>query len=460
MSSVTACERASLFGKFRKTRRGFGESLPTNKTSSYDAFPSLRRVLDATLLLQAYTNAKFFTVLHGQVPSPWSGDEAHRRAYKQDSWVLGERRFSSLVRGDEGRSWYLGSQRRNHSVKENLEITEGCMWMAERAEEVENSKRIMQTQTPRPPTTPPPPSQDPLTFSRPSHTYLHANSGNSGNLFSTYGIRMLQARGGEENGALGQAGKGKTEPGGGDGWIRREEPPITSTASILEDRERGSIDTLLSFATTDEISEDGNEEIALDGVPPLLVTRSYSSTAALTNGHGTKGPESKQGAVLSPMMAVLQGATIVRLESCQSGGRASRQNVFVRSNEVPNAQGKSPVRRQIKAQHLLPPNPPSAQDQALMGRDSFLRDMRIERLRLMPVSTAGGEANSARADLVILADRGRCGSQVQVVSEEVVQRDRRQLGMPLEAGAGPFGGKSRSILKSRDQSSQSAVRRM
>ena len=408
-----------MFGKFRKTRRGFGESLPTNKTSSYDAFPSLRRVLDATLLLQAYTNAKFFTVLHGQVPSPWSGDEAHRRAYKQDSWVLGERRFSSLVRGDEGRSWYLGSQRRNHSVKENLEITEGCMWMAERAEEVENSKRIMQTQTPRPPTTPPPPSQDPLTFSRPSHTYLHANSGNSGNLFSTYGIRMLQARGGEENGALGQAGKGKTEPGGGDGWIRREEPPITSTASILEDRERGSIDTLLSFATTDEISEDGNEAIALDGVPPLLVTRSYSSTAALTNGHGTKGPESKQGAVLSPMMAVLQGATIVR-ES--SGVLAGRQNLFVKSNEVLNTQGKSGTgKRQIKAQHLLPPNPPNAQDKALMHRNPFLRARSMERL----VSTAEGDATGVG-----------------------------------DFKGGPSGGKSVSILKSRDQSSKSAVRRM
>jgi len=204
-----------------------------------------------------------------------------------------------------------------------------------------------------------------------------------------------------------------------------------------------------STSTSTPIQMGASDATFLHLLPsPLPVAISSSSSASACS------------TVLSPMMAVLQGATIVRLESCQSGGRASRQNVFVRSNEVPNAQGKSPVRRQIKAQHLLPPNPPSAQDQALMGRDSFLRDMRIERLRLMPVSTAGGEANSARADLVILADRGRCGSQVQVVSEEVVQRDRRQLGMPLEAGAGPFGGKSRSILKSRDQSSQSAVRRM
>jgi hypothetical protein len=121
--------------------------------------------MDATLLLQAYTNTKFLPVLHGQVPGPLSGDEAHRRANTQESWVLGQRRFSSLVRGDEGRSCYDGSQRRNsgnHSESENVEITEGCMWMAQRAEEVENSTRSMQT--PRPPKTPPPPSQDLWTF--------------------------------------------------------------------------------------------------------------------------------------------------------------------------------------------------------------------------------------------------------------------------------------------------------
>jgi len=60
-----------------------------------------------------------------------------------------------------------GSQRgnsKNHPESENLAITEGCMWMAQRAEEVENSKRSMQA--PRPPKTPPPPSQDLWTFRR------------------------------------------------------------------------------------------------------------------------------------------------------------------------------------------------------------------------------------------------------------------------------------------------------
>jgi hypothetical protein len=167
---------------------------------------------------------------------------------------------------------------------------------------------------------------------------------------------------------------------------------------------------------------------------------------------------SASSAVLSPMMAVLQGATIVR-ESCASGGRTSRQNLFVKSNEVPNTQGKSSTmtpRRQIKAQHLLPPNPPSAQDQALMESNSFLMARGIERL----MSTAEGEANSVKADLVVLVDLGGCGSQVQAVSEELVQGDRRELGMLLAARAGPFGGKLRSILKSRNQSSESAFRRM
>ena len=234
--------------------------------------------------------------------------------------------------------------------------------------------------------------------------------------FTTYGSRMLQARGGEEDGASGQAGQGKTEQGGEDNWIGREEPPRTSTAIVGEDRDRGSIDTLLSSATTDEIYEDGNEEIAIDGVQSTL---SYSSPAALTNGHGTKGPESRQGAVLSPMMAVLQGATIVR-ES--SGVLAGRQNLFVKSNEVLNTQGKSGTgKRQIKAQHLLPPNPPNAQDQALMHSNAFLRAQSMMNM----MSTAAGEAT-------------RVG----------------------DLKGGPFGGTSGSILKSRDQSSKSAVRRM
>ena len=91
-----------------------------------------------------------------------------------------------------------------------------------------------------------------------------------------------------------------------------------------------------------------------------------------------------------------------------------------------------------------------------MESNSFLMARGIERL----MSTAEGEANSVKADLVVLVDLGRCGSQVQTVSEELVQRDRRELGMLLTARAGPFGGKLRSILKSRNQSSESAFRRM
>lgn len=86
-----------------------------------------------------------------------------------------------------------------------------------------------------------------------------------------------------------------------------------------------------------------------------------------------------------------------------------------------------------------------------MESNSFLMARGIERL----MSTAEGEANSVKADLVVLVDLG-----VQTVSEELVQRDRRELGMLLTARAGPFGGKLRSILKSRNQSSESAFRRM
>eukprot|EP00802_Teleaulax_amphioxeia_P009160 Tamp_09176.p1 GENE.Tamp_09176~~Tamp_09176.p1 ORF type:complete len:365 (+),score=8.87 Tamp_09176:950-2044(+) len=172
--------------------------------------------------------------------------------------------------------------------------------------------------------------------------------------------------------------------------ISRKTPPNLLVAeSDPEDREgvvtneQGSTDTYLSNTTTDQTCEDGVEAVALDSLPRHSThTHTYTSSPAnherSNDVMGVMGRDAKQRAFVSPMMAMLEGATIVRCPTGESEG--GRQMLLVDSPKAPQAgaDGEGGKRR-ITAQHLLPPTPRCAHSEALMASDSFLRARSLER---------------------------------------------------------------------------------